>query len=74
MCMKEQFFNSLNDDDMIEEITCELTSFNDISSVTSRQVLAWVRRVEAQRGQNVILNSLKKNTEFDTVKPHKKVT
>ena len=50
--IKEQFINGLNDDGMIVEIIKELTSINDTRPVTSEQVLAWARRVEAERAQN----------------------
>ena len=34
---------------MIVEITCELTSLNDMSPVTSEKVLAWAKKVQAKR-------------------------
>ena len=59
MHLKEQFINSLNDNGMMVEIIRELTSVVDTSSVTSAQVLAWARIVEAQMTQTALLKSLK---------------
>ena len=39
--MKEDFTNGLNDDGMIVDIIYELTSVNDMVSVTSEHILAW---------------------------------
>ena len=68
MVFREQFINGLNDDGMIVEIIHELISRSDTSSVRSEQVLAWLRRVEAQRAQNAMIDGLKKNEELDAVR------
>ena len=65
--LKEQFINGLNGDVMITEIITELTAINYTSSVTSKQALAWPKRVEAQRSQTAMLKSLRHNIEFDAV-------
>ena len=39
-CLKEIFINGLNDDYILVEITCTLTSLNYMNLVTSEQVLA----------------------------------
>ena len=44
--LKEQFINGINDDN-IAEIIGELIALKKTNEVTSKQVLAWARRVEA---------------------------
>ena len=70
-CLKEQFVNGLNDDVMMVEIIFELTSMLDTSSVTSKQVFAWTRRVEAQRMQAAMPDSLKETKDFDAIRLQK---
>ena len=43
---------------MLEEIIKELTATNNDDHITSRGVLAWAKRVEAQRRQAAVLNTL----------------
>ena len=45
--LKEQFVHRLNDNDMVEELTRELTKAKGSTAVTSEQVRA--KTVEAQR-------------------------
>ena len=52
--LKEQFINGINDKALTSEIIKELTTIENISEVTSEQVLVWPRRVEAQRSQKAI--------------------
>ena len=56
---------------MIIEIIHELRTISDTSSVTSKQVLTWIERVEVQRTQTAMLESLKDNREFDMIQSHK---
>ena len=69
-CLKEQFIYGLNDDGMIVEIIHELTLCSDMSSVTSEQVLVWVKIVEAQRDQKTTYTFFKVNKDFDLIKSH----
>ena len=66
--LKEQFVHRLNDNDMLAEIIRELTKAKESADITSEQVLGWVKRVEAQRAQSAIMDSLTKTKEFDKVK------
>ena len=67
--IKRTILNGINDDDdMITEIIRELTTFKKISEVTSKQVLAWARRVEAQRVWKAIIKATKEGKKFDTLK------
>ena len=59
----EQFISGLNDDAMIVTIICKVPS--DTGRITSKSVLAWVRRLETQRAQTAMLDSLKESREFD---------
>ena len=49
--LKEQFIHGLNDKIMLDEIIRELTSRTGNVQTTSKDVLAWAKRVEAQRVQ-----------------------
>ena len=50
----------------------ELTAKNNDEQVTSKGVLIWVRRIEAQRAQATILNNIAESCQFDKVKVTKK--
>ena len=70
--MKEQFINGMNDDDIIiMAIIYELIFLNDMSSVTSDQVLVWARKVKAHEDHNSILSSLKENKVSDVIRSYK---
>ena len=56
--LKEQLIYGLNDKHMLEEIIKELTATENDDHITSGGVLAWAKRVEAQRAQAVVLNIL----------------
>ena len=43
---------------MLEEIIKEITATKNDDHITSRGVLAWAQRVEAQRAQAAVLNTL----------------
>ena len=57
-----------NDTDMLAEIIRELTKIQENTEVTSEKVLHWAKRVEAQRAQSAIMNSLTETKEFDKLK------
>ena len=70
--LKEQFIHRLNDKYMLEEIIKELTSAKDDDHITSGGVLAWTKRVEAQRAQAAVLNTITELSQYDKVKIAKK--
>ena len=47
--LKEQFIHGLNNKNMLEEIIKELMTVKSDEQITSGNVLAWTKRVEAQR-------------------------
>ena len=63
--LKEQFIYDLNDKGMLEEIIKELTTTKNDECITSGGVLAWVKRMEAQRAQASVLNMLTETKQFD---------
>ena len=70
--LEEQFINGLNDDGMIViiKITCELLSLSDISFVTSQQVFARARRVEAQWDLKSYIKQSQRNRDLEAVRSH----
>ena len=66
--LKEQFIHGLNDKHMFEEIIKELTATNNDDHITSGVMLAWAKRVEVQRAQAVVLDSLTESKQFDKIK------
>ena len=66
--LKEQFIHSLNDKHMLEEMKKELTATKIDDHITSGGKLAWAKRVEAQRAQTAVLNTLTESRQFDKVK------
>ena len=66
--LKELFIHGLNDKHMLEEIMKELMAAKNDDHITSGDVLAWPKRVEAQRAQAVVLNTLTESRQFDKVK------
>ena len=52
---------------MIAEIIRESTSTNNMSSVTSSQVLRWSKRGEAQRSLRMMMERLRQTKIFDTI-------
>ena len=66
--LKEQFIHGLNDKHMLEEIIKELTATNNDDHITSGGVFAWAKRVEVQRAQAVVLDSLTESKQFDKMK------
>ena len=58
----------LNDNDMLTEITRELTKAKESVDITSEQVLDLAKRVATQRVQSAIMDSLTKTKEFDQIR------
>ena len=65
--LKKQFVHGLNDTDMLGEIIWDLTKINKKTEITGENVLSWAKRVEAQRVQSAIINSLTEAKEFDKI-------
>ena len=70
--LKEQFIHGLNDKHMLEEIIKELMAAKNDDHITSGGVLAVTKRVEVQRAQVMVLNTLTESRQFDIVKIYKK--
>ena len=70
--LKEQFIHCFNDKHMLEEIIKELTATNNDDHITSGGVLAWVKRVEVQRVEAAVLNTLTELRQFDKTNVLKK--
>ena len=56
---------------MLPEIIRQLAKAEENADITSEQVLGWEKRVEAQRTQSAIMDSLTETKEFDKVKIEK---
>ena len=50
---------------MLSEIINELTKAEKNANVTSKQVLAWAKRVEAKRAKSAVINCLNEMKVFD---------
>ena len=61
----EQFIHGLNDKSMLEEIIKELTAAKHNDSITGGGVLAWAKRVEMQRTQVAVFNTITESRQFD---------
>ena len=70
--LKEQFIHGLNDKYMLKEIIKELTTAKDDDHITSGGMLAWAKRVEVQRVQAAVLNTITESRQFDKIKITKK--
>ena len=66
--LKEQFIHGLNDKVMLGEIIKELMATRGNNHITSGNVLAWAKGVEAQRAQAAVMNSIIEYKEFDKIK------
>ena len=53
---------------MLGEIIQELTKVKENGIIMSENVLAWAIRVEVQRAQSAVINSLTEAKEFDKIK------
>ena len=62
--LKEQLIYRLNVTKMLAELISELTKIEKNSNVTSEQVLAWAKRVEAKRTQSAGINNLNEIEEM----------
>ena len=58
----------MNDESITAEIIKEMMVLKDTSEVSSEQVLAWAKRVEAQRSQNAVLENTRDVKEFDLIR------
>ena len=56
--LKEQFIHGLNDTEMLGKIIRELTKVNADNTINSETVLAWAKRVEAQREQAAVMSNI----------------
>ena len=70
--LKEQFIHGLNDKHMLEEIIKELTVTSNDDHITSGGVLAWAKRVDTQRVQAAVLDTLTELRQFNKVKISKR--
>ena len=66
--LKEHFINDLNDKYILEEIIKELMATKNGNHITSGGMLAWAKRVEVQKAQAAVLNSLTESKQFDKIK------
>ena len=53
---------------MLDEVIRELTAKNNRKQTTSKDVLLWARRIEAQQAQAAILSDITESQTFDKVK------
>ena len=58
---------------MLEEIIKELTTAKNDDHITSEGVLAWAKRVQVQRAQAAVLNTLTESRQFDKIKISRKM-
>ena len=63
--LKEEFIHGLNDNCMLVDIIKELTVTNNADQITSKGMLAWAKRVEVQRAQAAVLNTIIESKQFD---------
>ena len=66
--LKEQFIHGLNNKHMLGEIIKELMATNNDDHITVGDMLAWDKRVEVQRAQAAVLDSMTESKQFDTIK------
>ena len=66
--LKEQFIHGINDKNMLEEIIKELMTVKSDEQIISQNVLAWAKRVEAQRAQAAVMSTINKSKEFNKIK------
>ena len=70
--LKEQFIHGLNDKYMIEEIIKELMATKNDDHNTSGGVLVWAKKVDVQRIQAAVSNTLTESKQFNEIKIAKK--
>ena len=66
--LKEQFNHGFNDKNMLEEIIKELTTVSGDDQITSGNVQAWVKGVEAQRPWAAVMSTITETKEFNKIK------
>ena len=71
--LKEWFIHGLNDKCILEELIKELMATKNYDHITSGGMLAWAKRVEVQRAQAAVLNSLTEAKQFDKIKVSDKI-
>ena len=52
---------------MLAEIIRELTKSDETMPISIEWILVWVKRIEAQRAQVVVINSLSEVKNFDVI-------
>ena len=57
---------------MLDKIIKELTATDSHDEITSEGVLAWAKRVEVQRAQATVLNTITESQQLDKVKISRK--
>ena len=72
--LKDQFIHGFSDSDMLAEVIRELAKIDENILVTSEEVLVWAKRIEAQRAQAAVINSLSEVTDFDEIHAGKNKT
>ena len=65
--LKEQLIHRLNDSEILAEILRELTKSDENMIILSEHALTWAKRVEVQRSQAVVINSLHELKSFDAI-------
>ena len=53
---------------MLGKMLRELTALKDINEATTDQILTWAQRVEAQRAQREVLDHIRKDMEFHSIR------
>ena len=70
--LKEQFIHGLNNKYMLEEIIKHLMAVKNDDHIRNGGILAWAKRVEVQRAQAAVLNTLTEFRQFNKIKIAKK--
>ena len=67
--LKEQLINEINYEMMTAEIIKKPSSNKrKLGDITSEQVFSWVKRVEVQRAEKVMLQSIQENKDFGMIR------
>ena len=66
--LKKQFIHGLNDKIMLEGIIKHLVTVKSHEQITSGNVLAWAKKVEAQRAPAAVMSAITESKEFDKIK------
>ena len=53
---------------MLGEIIKELSTIKGHGTITSHIILSWAKRVEAQRAQAAVMNTIMESEEFDKIR------